>query len=772
MDATVVSGLNSHSLLKNGSSVSIISPSPVANGQSPIKNGVFVNCNGDSQHTKIRKDSNSDTDSLTDTDSSSINLMSISTNTSQPTSSGAIPKLITNKPDSKLMFYELIESTLRTVLEDSTNADVQPNSLFTVASDTYLPLFGSVRSTFPRARNESNCAYMLQPSLFPLVYPCIYFANSDQLIAKIPPEMRQFMRWKMTTITANTMKAIVMRSGYKMISLDKTKIKNMNNWNAIWCKHLKINEFAQIGYHQRVNHFPGSFNFGRKDRLWLNLKAKSDKHGHDVFGSFHPETFILPQDYSALSEYWQQNSAPGVITTTSGQMQIVDPKSGDHDPQQDSCEQFNEERKVFICKPPASARGQGIVIVSSLTDLNIILAQNHLTSNTSVPDADSSASKQSNGHKHGSKPKGKARSNLVVQQYISNPCLLQNEAKFDLRVYVLVTSFSPLRIFIHEEGIVRFASNKYSKNMDQIKNQFIHLTNYSVNKNSNEYLANNSADGEDGHKWTLKTLWRYLSTRHDNVDVNQIWASIIDLIIKTVISAESQILALLKQHLKNRKSCFELLGFDIMLDDKFKLWLLEVNITPSLRADTVLDFSVKNQLVMDTLNTVGYQVSPRFRKFYNFGAFIAPDKCDALDVMKEPQEDKVSVLCTLTFIQSNSHDFQHRKYESLYLQSGLSACANLLDSLTEDDLYQLMDSEDELYRKGNFTRIFPAANSRQYLPYFDFPYYYNLLLILWEEKYHQQREAAIARIRSLMMAKPLVQEVIGNMKVNNFLLLD
>ena len=230
----------------------------------------------------------------------------------------------------------------------------------------------------------------------------------------------------------------------------------------------------------------------------------------------------------------------------------------------------------------------------------------------------------------------------MVQEYISNPCLLQNSAKFDLRVYVLVTSISPLRLYVYEEGIVRFASNRYSKSLDDIKNQFIHLTNYSVNKNSQEYVPSSSTDSQEGHKWTLKTLWKYLAST-GTANPEQIWSAVIDLIVKTVISAESNILSLLKQHLKNKRSCFELLGFDIMIDDAFKLWLLEVNITPSLRADSVLDFSVKNQLVKDILNTIGYQLSPRFRKFYNFGAHVSPDKADWLNEMKNANEEKVSI---------------------------------------------------------------------------------------------------------------------------------
>ena len=171
------------------------------------------------------------------------------------------------------------------------------------------------------------------------------------IVSPVPNEIKPFLRWKMTTITANTMKAIVQRSGYRLIALDKNaRHKSFSNWNAIWCKHLKVTEFPLIGYHQRVNHFPGSFNFGRKDRLWLNLKAKADKFGNDVFGSFHPKTFILPSDYSQLVEYWKASGG--------------DESNGS----------FGKDRKVFICKPPASARGQGINIVSTVEELNQLMA--------------------------------------------------------------------------------------------------------------------------------------------------------------------------------------------------------------------------------------------------------------------------------------------------------------------------------------------------------------------------------------------------------------
>lgn len=72
-------------------------------------------------------------------------------------------------------------------------------------------------------------------------------------------------------------------------------------------------------------------------------------------------------------------------------------------------------------------------------------------------------------------------SQLVVSQYVDNPLLI-NGFKFDLRIYVGITSVYPLRLYIYEEGLARFATETYSNDLTGEKRAFRHLTNYSVNK--------------------------------------------------------------------------------------------------------------------------------------------------------------------------------------------------------------------------------------------------------------------------------------------------
>ena len=109
---------------------------------------------------------------------------------------------------------------------------------------------------------------------------------------------------------------------------------------------------------------------------------------------------------------------------------------------------------------------------------------------------------------------------LLVQQYISNPMLI-NDSKCDLRIYVYVTSMDPLRLYIYDDGLVRFATVKYSTATRHLSNRFVHLTNYSVNKKNKNFQANADETVRQGHKWGLKALWPYLNERSVNNYFNQ-----------------------------------------------------------------------------------------------------------------------------------------------------------------------------------------------------------------------------------------------------------
>lgn len=192
---------------------------------------------------------------------------------------------------------------------------------------------------------------------------------------------------------------------------------------------------------------------------------------------------------------------------------------------------------------------------------------------------------------------------MVVAKYIDNP-LLVNGHKWDLRLYVAVTSYDPLTVYLYEEGLVRFATVRYDSSGKNLWNPCMHLCNYSINKYHSDYIKCDDPDQEDqGHKWTLSALLRHLKA--NGIDTVQLMQNIEEVIVKSVISVEFPVNSACKMFVPNRRNCFELYGFDILVDSEVKPWLLEVNLSPSLNCDAPIDMKIKSALICDLLNLIG-----------------------------------------------------------------------------------------------------------------------------------------------------------------------
>ena len=174
----------------------------------------------------------------------------------------------------------------------------------------------------------------------------------------------------------------------------------------------------------------------------------------------------------------------------------------------------------------------------------------------------------------------------VVQEYIGNPLLLDG-LKFDLRLYVLVTSVGgdadggPMRVFLCREGMARFAVEAFDG--AELKNVHAHLTNYSLNKKSQGFRASDAADGGAGSKRTISSVFAALQRSGQLADVEALWERIGVLVVRA-LSVVQPVLA----HARRQWSetpCFQILGFDVLLDSELQPWLIEINDHPSLRID-------------------------------------------------------------------------------------------------------------------------------------------------------------------------------------------
>jgi tubulin polyglutamylase TTLL6/13 len=100
----------------------------------------------------------------------------------------------------------------------------------------------------------------------------------------------------------------------------------------------------------------------------------------------------------------------------------------------------------------------------------------------------------------------------VVQRYIDNPLLIDGY-KFDLRVYVLIGSIDPLRIYLFHDGLARFATEAYeSAQRNNFKSTYQHLTNYAINKFNPKFKEKQSGgESEGGFKRSMKAVLKTLA---------------------------------------------------------------------------------------------------------------------------------------------------------------------------------------------------------------------------------------------------------------------
>ncbi|XP_063312652.1 tubulin polyglutamylase TTLL5-like [Pelobates fuscus] len=229
---------------------------------------------------------------------------------------------------------------------------------------------------------------------------------------------------------------------------------------------------------------------------------------------------------------------------------------------------ISKDQGPWISKPVSACQGRGIQIINSFSQIN-------------------------------------RRETLLVSRYIKNP-LLVDGFKFDLRLFVLVTSYDPLIIYLYEEGLTRFATNQYKPTEENMKNQYMHLTNTSINKANANYVRSTNPEVENhGSLWSMGALLRHL--KELGKDTATLMSKIEELVIKSIISAEGSIASVLQGTLADRRKCFELYGFDVLVDETLKPWLLEVNLMPSLVSDGPLELKIKSNLLADTLTLIGVQ---------------------------------------------------------------------------------------------------------------------------------------------------------------------
>eukprot|EP01038_Epipyxis_sp_PR26KG_P005590 gene5590-7718_t len=434
--------------------------------------------------------------------------------------------------------------------------------------------------------------------------------------------------------------------GWKLIDDERLESKV----NCYWIDVASINEhFRTIQPWQTINHFPGMPNIARKNRMGQNLNKMLKLYPREY--AFYPRTWILPTE---LADFRNQFDNLG----------------------------NSINNKIFIIKPDAGCQGRGIFLTKTYDN---------------VPFTES----------------------VVAQMYIKKPLLLDGY-KFDLRIYCLVSSVRPLRMYLFHDGLVRMCTEEYVKpTKSNLANSCMHLTNYAVNKHNENFQQSNAQTSDEGSKRSLLWFMNYIRKERGDAKANWLWRRMGTLCTRTILSIMPTLSREYEQHFKsfdnvpydpkdindykknnntnstnngnnsdnnntintsraNKSSknrinnsnnnngqseaesdeeeedndgdnndnnedsdtggnnnendqqqsgandqsdtnseanqpktpkirgsrCFEVLGFDIMIDSNLKPWLIEVNHLPSFGTDSALDKDIKERLMQQVFSVL------------------------------------------------------------------------------------------------------------------------------------------------------------------------
>lgn len=233
------------------------------------------------------------------------------------------------------------------------------------------------------------------------------------------------------------------------------------------------------------------------------------------------------------------------------------------DPQAD----LRGDHNAWIVKPVGKSRGRGIECFASLHDIT-----DYITG---------------------------TEERYVAQKYIENPLLVKGR-KFDLRVWVTVTSWNPLVCYEFGECYVRFCQPGFT--LDSWDDKFMHLANNAVQKYGPEF----DTDVEFDHNiWHIDDLARWFE-QTGRGDFAEVRASVTDLILTSLKLGEHVV--------QDHECAFELYGFDVMLDDTLTPWLIEINENPSLETESPVLAALVPKALDDLM---GFVIDPATRKTPN-----------------------------------------------------------------------------------------------------------------------------------------------------------
>ena len=463
-------------------------------------------------------------------------------------------------------------------------------------------------------------------------------------------------------------------------ALVKNSLKHRVNWreaqmNVTSLYNFKWQAFTMcIDYNrlssvesipQMVNHFEYHSSISNKSNMFLNLFQYCESNNINIW-KFVPLTIFLSRnnenekcfdtlfdnindyiiDYNDIKETLDKeksnekysNLFKTVVCNLYGRRKDLPKDSwmmGSRTPLQISNTHY-EGKNLWVLKASNLNRGQCIRLLDSKEKFHEIIkdwSQGINLKNINKGITDNNIQFRVNSESNPSKSEEIPMSDtfiterIIVQKYIEKP-LCYYGRKCDMRVWVLLTQ--GFKVYVFKEGHLKTCSEKYDINNQ--KDAFVHITNYSFQKHSSNFQK-----FELGNEVPFYDFQKFLDKEYKNKkidvrkDIMEKVKNIISISMKSVKDKINQ---------KNRNYCFEIFGYDFMMDTDFNVYLLEINSNPGLEISSPWIKAIVPRMVDDALRLTLDEVFPTKYQFDKNIITELPYEEYSNDLVHNKEEDK------------------------------------------------------------------------------------------------------------------------------------
>ena len=389
---------------------------------------------------------------------------------------------------------------------------------------------------------------------------------------------------------------------YSNINLMNNSPKNSITINFEWKYYSNRINYKKYKYNssmpnkklKMINLFEKNNEIGNKKNMFLNMITYCDKINYNIF-DIVPFTMIFSntreidwemESLKEIMDFLEENKnlKQNIIFNKLYKDQFWYDKNFENINNQIIYfnKNFISDKNYWILKPTDMYQGKYIEISNSFDDIyrKCFKMFRGVNSNLSKEIMEIEEENQKNENNISTNINTKKKPNIkksnesrmyccndiIIQKYLDNP-LLYKKRKFDIRCFVLLDS--NLNLYYCKEGHLKGSSELYNV---ENSNKFIHITNYSFQKKTSNFEKY-----EYGNEISYEAFKQFLKEEGFPPDKFNTMIEDMKFLIKISFKSVSK-----KIYKTNDVLCFELFGYDFIIDNEFKPWILEINNNPGL----------------------------------------------------------------------------------------------------------------------------------------------------------------------------------------------